>query len=297
MEGEPVGSRPVSRIMAVTLTPSEEAQLMQTIEMFEVITQAQPLDYQSLEILKEAYTKLERETDIVGTSRRIAEAYVQVGQLSSAILEYESILQRRPEDPDIRQALQEIENRANGFVQPTPEARAETADAPVEANSKPNGAQAYVPPSDLDDGKSHMRKIFVDSKIISPTDFDSHWPAPILRVNLRQPGETFVQLLEERQVLPVEKSLKLICERTRSAYLPVDRYDIDVDFARSSPRDVCMRWSVLPFDRMSKSVCVATVNPCNRQAQRELEAHLRARVIWYVSPPAELAKTLKRIFR
>jgi hypothetical protein len=44
--------------MLGTLNPSEEAQLRQTIEMFEVITQSQPQDYQSLEILKEAYLKL-----------------------------------------------------------------------------------------------------------------------------------------------------------------------------------------------------------------------------------------------
>ena len=54
--------------MAGTLTPNEEAQLAQTIEMFEVITQSQPMDCQSLEILKEAYSKLGRETDVVGTS-------------------------------------------------------------------------------------------------------------------------------------------------------------------------------------------------------------------------------------
>ena len=49
------------------LTTSEEAQLAQTIEMFEVITQSQPYDYQSLEILKEAYSKLIRETDVINT--------------------------------------------------------------------------------------------------------------------------------------------------------------------------------------------------------------------------------------
>ena len=42
--------------MATTFTQAEEAQLTQTIEMFEVITQTQPHDYQSLEILKEAYS-------------------------------------------------------------------------------------------------------------------------------------------------------------------------------------------------------------------------------------------------
>src|SRR5512136_1870236 len=101
--------------MASTLSSSEEAQLGQTIEMFEVITQSQPQDYQSLEILKEAYSKLNREKDVVSTSKRIAQAYVQMGQLSSAILEYETILQRYPNDPDVQAALQQIESKANNF--------------------------------------------------------------------------------------------------------------------------------------------------------------------------------------
>src|SRR6185369_12015225 len=104
--------------MAATLTANEEAQLLQTIEMFEVITQSQPLDFQSLEILKEAYFKLERPKDVVNTSKRIAQAYVQLGQLSSAILEYESILQRFPDDPDVQSALAEIESKANSFNAP-----------------------------------------------------------------------------------------------------------------------------------------------------------------------------------
>src|ERR1039457_3522141 len=94
----------IKRDMATTLSPGEEAQLAQTIEMFEVITESQPHDYQSLEILKEAYFKLGREKDVVSTAKRIAEAYVQMGQLSSAILEYETILQRNADDPDVRQA-------------------------------------------------------------------------------------------------------------------------------------------------------------------------------------------------
>ena len=101
--------------MASTLTPSEEAQLAQTVEMFEVITQSQPQDYQSLEILKEAYSKLGREKDVIGTSKRIAQAYVQMGQLSSAILEYETILQRHPNDQDVQTALKEIETQGQQF--------------------------------------------------------------------------------------------------------------------------------------------------------------------------------------
>src|SRR3954454_23976967 len=93
--------------MSATLTAAEEAQLAQTIEMFEVITQSQPQDYQSLEILKEAYAKLGRDNDVVQTSKRIAHAYVLMGQLSSAILEYESVLQRHPDDTEAQNALNE----------------------------------------------------------------------------------------------------------------------------------------------------------------------------------------------
>src|ERR1051326_3795574 len=113
--------------MVSTLSTSEEAQLAQTIEMFEVITQSQPQDYQSLEILKEAYAKLGRDKDAINTSKRIAEAYVQMGQLSSAILEYETILQRFPDDPDVKAALARIETKANHF--PMEQAPIDTASA------------------------------------------------------------------------------------------------------------------------------------------------------------------------
>ena len=98
------------------LNSSEEAQLQQTIEMFEVIAQSQPNDCQSLEILKEAYTKLGREQEVINTSKRIAQAYMQMGQLSSAILEYETVLQRRPDDADVQAALRQIEDKANNVA-------------------------------------------------------------------------------------------------------------------------------------------------------------------------------------
>src|SRR6266446_5173818 len=153
---------------------SEEAQLMQTIEMFEVIVQAQPQDYQSLEILKEAYSKLNREKDVVSTSKRIAQAYVQMGQLSSAILEYETILQRFPDDPDVQAALKEIESKANNFslepvpsLEPAPRPKAAPA-TPIKGEKVPAKTLA---PSEIEDGRRTMHKIFVDSKIITTGDF------------------------------------------------------------------------------------------------------------------------------
>ena len=107
--------------MTASLPAEEEALAIQTIEMFEVVTQSNPLDSESLEILKEAYFKLNRQKEAVATAKRIADAYVQTGKLSSAILEYESILQSAPEDPEVRNALASIENRTLSFTNQPPE--------------------------------------------------------------------------------------------------------------------------------------------------------------------------------
>jgi hypothetical protein len=283
--------------MAGTLTTSEEAQLSQTIEMFEVITQSQPLDYQSLEILKEAYSKLGREKDVVQTSKRIAQAYVQLGQLSSAILEYETILQHSPDDPDVQKALKEIENTATSLAaQP---AMTETAPAPKPDASHHRGKKtdAKTAPAEIDDGRPTMHKIFVDGKIISAGDFDLCWTTPDLSEPPTGVIEPFIQVLADKGIVLSEKSLKILADKSRLAFLPLDKYDVDLDLTRSFPAEVCRRWCVLPFDKMSKSILVATANPFNRQAAKELAEATKNRVLWYLTPPSEIVVNLRKAFR
>jgi hypothetical protein len=287
-------------IMSSTPSAQEETQLTQTIEMFEVITQTQPLDCQSLEILKEAYTKLGRHSQVLATSKRIASAYVQLGQLSSAILEYESVLQAYPEDEDVKTALTQIEQRATNFSSMSEEM--EELEKPSPRKPAPStGAAARLeettPLGDIEDGREAMFKIFVDGKHVSEGDFKQCWPSP---TDGRLPGqidEPFVQMLAQRQILPVETALKLICERTRLAFLPIEKYDVDVELARSFARETCQRWCVLPFDRLGKSLLVATANPFHKHAARELEKAAKNHVLWYLTPPQDLIRVLRRIFR
>src|SRR5438270_367436 len=81
--------------------------------MFEVITQTQADDYQSLEILKDAYTKIGRAEDAVRTSRRLAEAYFNAGSYTLAMQECEVILQREPNSPEVLAMLGDIEGRVH----------------------------------------------------------------------------------------------------------------------------------------------------------------------------------------
>jgi hypothetical protein len=284
--------------MATILSTGEEAQLAQTVEMFEVITQSQPQDYQSLEILKEAYSKLGREKEVIGTSKRIAEAYVQMGQISSAILEYETILQRYPSDSEVQKALRQIESKSSNFPEessPTPPTgTAPKPNTPISKNAKP---AIQTPPADIEDGRRAMHKIFVESKLISSANFDLYWSTPDLSAAPRAVPDPFIQILADKGLLPIEKSLKMLVDKTRIAFLPLNAYDIDIDLARGFPPAICQRWCILPFDRMSKSILVATANPFNQQAAKELAGATPHRLLWYLVSPSELLKTVRKVYR
>jgi tetratricopeptide (TPR) repeat protein len=282
--------------MAATLNPGEEAQLTQTIEMFETITQSQPQDYQSLEILKEAYLKLGQPEQAVKTSKRIAHAYVQLGQLSSAILEYETILQRDADDKDALAAMAEIESKANSLTAGSSSMEQDSSRSSDNAGKK-IAANVAAKTDTIDDGRQMMRKIFVDSKLISAGDFEMCWTTPSLTEAPEKICDPFIQLLAEKGITQIDKSLRLILDRSRLGYLLLEKYDVDMELARSFPRDTCQRWCVLPFDRMSKSIMVATANPFNKQAALELQKATTSRIIWYIVPPLDIAKVLRKVFR
>ena len=98
-------------VLEHTLSEEERSQILQTIEMFEVITQTQHDDYQSLEILKVAYHKLGKAEEALRTSRRLAEAYFNVGSFSLAMQECEAVLTVEPSALEIVAMLGEIETR------------------------------------------------------------------------------------------------------------------------------------------------------------------------------------------
>jgi len=196
--------------------------------------------------------------------------------------------------------LHEIENRANNLSTPSPSQTTfieKRHAATALKKAADNGTSDPASQGEIDDGRQHMHQLFVETKSINAVEFDQLWPKVSFRETLRQPNSPFINVLSERGIVPVEKSLTLICEKTRLPYLPIEKYDVDVEFARTFPKESCLRWCVLPFDRISKSVLVATANPYNKQAGREIEAHSQSPVIWYVSQPSELMKVLRKIFR
>ena len=149
----------------------------------------------------------------------------------------------------------------------------------------------------VDDGRKSLYKIFVESKLITAGDFDLCWRNVDVTASPADVVEPFIQTLHEKGVSLIDKSLRLLSDKSRVAYLPLDRYDVDMDLTRGFPSDVCRRWCVLPFDRMSKAIMVATANPFNQQAAKELSEATTHRLLWYLAPPNDIVSNLRKAFR
>ncbi len=111
-------------VSSPTLSSEEQEQILQTIEMFEVITQANPQDCQSMDILKDAYQRVGKTKEGLTVARRLADTYVELGQFSAAMLEYEGILQKDPDNAEVIMALGDVEEKLqkSGQLKPPPSA-------------------------------------------------------------------------------------------------------------------------------------------------------------------------------
>jgi len=68
-----------------------------------------------------------------------------------------------------------------------------------------------------------------------------------------------------------------------------------MDLAGAFPARFVSAGAFFRFDRMSKSIWWP-VNPFNQQAAKELADATANRLLWYLVPPSELVKNLRKAF-
>jgi hypothetical protein len=288
--------------MASKITEEEIQQLLRTVEMFEAITDSQPEDYQSFEILKEAYNKLGRQADSLRISKKLASIYVNLGQISQAILEYEGILQECPSDASAISALAELAAKTSKINVPVHSAAPSLAE-----DSKPTpsaGAPAGAPVStDLDDLACESDRILANAlgaeKFLTPQA-----AAPMLqrlkalRANAADRSQplSLCHLMANEQFAKMEDILMVLSDKSGLPYLPLSIYDVDRDIASLLPADWCWKFCVVPFDSISRSVLIATANPFAQEVRQRITTLLKQNVFWYVSSPMEIVGALQRAY-
>ena len=287
-----------------SISEDETQQLLRTVEMFEAITESQPEDYQSWEILKEAYSKLGRRPESLRASKKLAKAHISLGQISQAILEFEGILQEYPDDPEVLAALSEIEAKTSQLSiahQPSgaPSLREDSKPTP----SAPTlAAGAAAPPSSSakstpEDGNKALIDVLLAEKLITVQAVE-----PLLKRLASSPAGssenaqplTLPQLLIDEQLIKLEDFLSLLVDRSGLPYLPLSTYDVDRDAACLLPRELCFENCIVPFDLISRSVLIATANPFDLAVRSQAQIMLAYNVFWYVTSPEEIQTALRR---
>jgi hypothetical protein len=291
-------------------TPSdqEKSQILQTIEMFEVITQSQPDDYQSLETLKVAYQKLGKTAEQVRTSRRLAEAYFNGGSFALAMQECEAVLAAEPGAPEMLAMLGEIEAKLPRGTRPKP---GESKNGPVASGAAVDGGLLEiggrnpgkplrkVTPQDLEQGNEQLAKFLIVQQMFSEEEVRGVL-AELKETNQsgsEQLAPSLIDRLCKGNERKMESVLSALIDRTKFAFVPLEHYDIDRQVARMLPDELTMSRLFVPFDLISRTIMIAVCNPFDSAAREEVQQSLDYTVTWYLAKPTAILKTLQDIHK
>jgi tetratricopeptide (TPR) repeat protein len=292
-------------VLEHTLSEEEHSQIVQTIEMFEVITQTQPDDYQSLEILKEAYQKVGRGADSLKASRRLAEAYFNAGSYTLAMQECEVILLKEPNAPEILAMLGDIETR----LQAAGHAIATTGSKNgLIATGSPNGAQdgglvdlqGKNAQHAQDRGDEHlakflvMQQLFTEDQVTKALETVNHLNKDLSGQSL---AASLLDKLCRQDTDKLDQTLSGLIDRTKFAYVPLEYYDIDRQIARMLPDHLTLGRLYVPFDLISRTIMVACCNPFDAAGREAVQQSLDYTVTWYLARPDAIIKSLQDIYR
>src|SRR5262249_12404196 len=228
--------------------------ILQTIEMFEAITQTQPEDYQSLEILREAYTKIGRHDDSLRISRKLAEAYFNAGAYTPALQQCEMILTREPSAPAILAMLGEIEQRLQACGQAIVEkdktqgnTQASQNNASLIAGTVQGGlidvdlgrSKGLGKISNLHErGDDHLAKFLIVQQLFSEEEVNAALEVTRAAnrdlVQLAMATSMLEKLCKERQP-QIDAVISALIDRTKFAYVPLEYYDTDRQIAPMLP--------------------------------------------------------------
>ncbi len=299
-----------------TLSEEERSQIGQTIEMFEVITQTQPDDYQSLRILKEAHQKLGNAADALRVSRRLAEAYFNVGSYALAGQECEAVLALEPNAPEILAMQGEIETRAQGNAAAAPGVEHSLVLTPGTSSSligasDPGGlaeiggrntgqVRKRVAAGDSEVGNDQLAKFLIVQQMFSEEEVNAAL-ARVKAANKDLPehvlAASLLAHLCDGNDKKCEQILSALIDRTKFAYVPLEYYDIDRQVVRMLPEDLTIGRLFVPFDLISRTIMVAVCNPFDAAAREAVQQSLDYTVTWYLAKPATIIKTLQDIYR
>jgi len=280
-------------------TQSDEAQILQTIDMFEVITRSNPDDYQSLEILKEAYGKLGRTEEALKISRKLAEAYFNAGSYGLAMQEFEALLQQQPNSPEILSMLGEIEGRLQAAKTPESALIAKAIYSPDEGalvEIEKKGEQYNL----QERGDDQLAKFLIVQQLF-PEEEVTAGLETVQQLNKNLGAQTVAASLLDKlcrqDTDKLDRVISALIDRAKAAFIPLEYYDLDRQLARLLPDNLTLGRLFVPFDLISRTIMIACCNPFDTAGRAAVQQSLDYTVQWYLARPGAILKVLGDVYR
>ncbi|MBF0484119.1 MAG: hypothetical protein HQL25_05375 [Candidatus Omnitrophica bacterium] len=77
-------------------------------------------------------------------------------------------------------------------------------------------------------------------------------------------------------------------------FLPLNNYEVDPVVMKSVSRELCVKYVLVPIDKIGKSITLAMANPLNTMAIEELETLTECSIQVFVSTTTEIKKFLEK---
>ena len=242
-------------------------------------------------------------------------------QFSSALLEYEGILQKEPDNAEIIAALGEVEQRLHSLQtagQPQTDAIAldfrsvvqdggnlittKKTQAKDRMNSTMSGDSQAVAEklSGSEDGNDALARFLVQNHL-APEDIVSQSLHIIRRKNTeRNSNQVSASLLDEivtRGAVNEEQLLCGILDRSKFAYIPLECYDVDRQVVKMLPDALTLGRLIVPFDIISRTMMVAVANPFDAVGKEAVQQLLDYNIQWHLASPSAILKVLQDTYR
>lgn len=313
-------------VSTTSLSAEEQEQLQQTIEMFEVIVQASPQDTQSLEILKDAYTRLGKPESLT-VARRLADTYRELGQLSQALLEYENLLQRDSTNMEVIAAIGEVEEKLEKSgkkvgAAPTGPIKLDfgaVAGRPVttipgepgtlittnqtqryEGPAGPGSSKKLDREGSLDESNEHLGKFLTQNRLVSEEVVVSALERISKKNKTRKQNQLSMSLIDEicrRGSIDLDQLLSGMLDRSKFAYIPLEYYEVDRAIVKMLPEEITMARLIVPFDVMSRTLMIAMANPFDAEGKETVQQQLDYNIQWHLASPEAINKVLAETYR
>jgi len=112
----------------------------------------------------------------------------------------------------------------------------------------------------------------------------------------KEKGILFGEAVVEMKLGTEEDVVQALTCQYGFPYLPLANYEIAPDVVATVPRELCKKFSLVPIDKIGRSLTLAMSNPLNVEAIEEVERVTSCSVQAFVSTATEINSAINRYY-